>query len=135
MSTATEKEKQRGLRLTMGQLIRRLMKEDNLPSEAVASLEQALSSRNKLAHGYFLNVRSEDVQRELQELLRLEELFLVASSALTGRFPHKLADGESYFLHQRDVVMDGGGVQRIYFFARLPGGGAVDAHPAGYPDS
>lgn len=47
-------------------------------------------------------------------------------------FAHTNSKGQEYFLHQRDVTLKGGRVQRIYFFAREIKDGAIDALPAGY---
>src|SRR4051794_1003710 len=47
-------------------------------------------------------------------------------------FAHVNSRGQQYFLHQRDVVLQGGRVQRVYFFGREANGGAIDAMPAGY---
>lgn len=48
-------------------------------------------------------------------------------------FTHQNSKGQTYYLHQQDVTLKGGRVQRIYFFARAekPTGG-IDAMPAGY---
>lgn len=40
--------------------------------------------------------------------------------------------GQTYYLHQKDVTLKGGRLQRIYFFARDVRDGAVEALPAGY---
>ena len=40
--------------------------------------------------------------------------------------------GQTYYLHQRDVILKGGREQRIYFFAREVKDGAIDALPEGY---
>lgn len=47
-------------------------------------------------------------------------------------FAHTNSRGQQYFLHQRDVTLKGGRVQRIFFFAREVKDGAIDAMPAGY---
>ncbi len=47
-------------------------------------------------------------------------------------FAHTNSKGQQYFLHQRDVTLKGGRVQRIYFFGREAKEGAVDSMPAGY---
>ncbi len=47
-------------------------------------------------------------------------------------FAHTNSRGQQYFLHQRDVTLKGGRVQRIYFFGREAKEGAIDAMPAGY---
>jgi hypothetical protein len=47
-------------------------------------------------------------------------------------FAHTNSKGQQYFLHQRDVTLKGGRVQRIYFFGREAKEGAIDAMPAGY---
>ena len=41
--------------------------------------------------------------------------------------------GQTYYLHQNDVTLKGGRLQRIYFFAReiSPKGTPIDAVPAG----
>lgn len=40
--------------------------------------------------------------------------------------------GQTYFLHAKDVVLKNGREQRIYFFAKQPKEGALDAMPEGY---
>jgi hypothetical protein len=47
-------------------------------------------------------------------------------------FTHVNSKGQTYYLHQRDVTLKGGRVQRIYFFAREIKDGAIDALPEGY---
>lgn len=47
-------------------------------------------------------------------------------------FAHTNSRGQEYLLHQRDVTLKGGRIQRIYFFAREIKDGAIDALPAGY---
>ena len=47
-------------------------------------------------------------------------------------FAHTNSKGQQYFLHQRDVTLKGGRVQRIFFFGREAKEGAIDAMPAGY---
>jgi hypothetical protein len=47
-------------------------------------------------------------------------------------FSHTNSKGQLYYLHQRDVTLKGGRIQRIYFFAREIKDGAVDALPDGY---
>lgn len=47
-------------------------------------------------------------------------------------FSHVNSKGQTYYLHQRDVTLKGGRVQRIYFFAREVKDGAIDALPDGY---
>ncbi|HUC87057.1 MAG TPA: hypothetical protein VMR75_01875 [Candidatus Saccharimonadales bacterium] len=47
-------------------------------------------------------------------------------------FSHVNSKGQTYYLHQRDVTLKGGRVQRIYFFAREVKDGAIDALPGGY---
>ena len=47
-------------------------------------------------------------------------------------FTHVNSKGQTYYLHQRDVTLKGGRVQRIYFFAREVKDGAIDALPDGY---
>jgi hypothetical protein len=47
-------------------------------------------------------------------------------------FTHVNSKGQTYYLHQRDVTLKGGRVQRIYFFAREVKDGAIDALPNGY---
>jgi hypothetical protein len=47
-------------------------------------------------------------------------------------FTHQNSKDQTYYLHQRDVTLKGGRVQRIYFFAREIKDGAIDALPAGY---
>ncbi len=47
-------------------------------------------------------------------------------------YTHENSKGQTYYLHQRDVTLKGGRVQRIYFFAREVKDGAIDALPEGY---
>jgi hypothetical protein len=47
-------------------------------------------------------------------------------------YSHVNSKGQTYYLHQRDVTLKGGRVQRIYFFAREVKDGAIDALPQGY---
>ena len=47
-------------------------------------------------------------------------------------FSHVNSKGQTYLLHQRDVTLKGGRVQRIYFFAREEKDGAIDELPGGY---
>lgn len=46
-------------------------------------------------------------------------------------FAHTNSKGQQYFLHQKDVTLKGGRLQRIYYFARDVRPGAIDAMPAG----
>jgi hypothetical protein len=47
-------------------------------------------------------------------------------------YTHTNSKGQTYYLHQRDVTLKGGRVQRIYFFAREVKDGSIDALPEGY---
>jgi len=47
-------------------------------------------------------------------------------------YSHVNSKGQTYYLHQRDVTLKGGRIQRIYFFAREVKDGAIDALPSGY---
>jgi hypothetical protein len=47
-------------------------------------------------------------------------------------FEHTNSKGQKYFLHMKDVMLKGGRIQRIYFFARDVRPDAIDALPAGY---
>jgi hypothetical protein len=47
-------------------------------------------------------------------------------------FSHVNSKGQTYYLHQRDVTLKGGRVQRIFFFAREVKDGAIEAIPEGY---
>ena len=47
-------------------------------------------------------------------------------------YMHTNSRGTQYYLHMRDVTLKGGRVQRIYFFAKAVGSGAIDELPAGY---
>ena len=40
--------------------------------------------------------------------------------------------GKTYFLHSREVTLNGGRVQRIYYFAGDVRADAIDQVPAGY---
>jgi hypothetical protein len=44
-------------------------------------------------------------------------------------YTHTNSKGQTYYLHQRDVTLKGGRLQRIYFFAREVKDGAIDAKP------
>jgi len=46
-------------------------------------------------------------------------------------FSHVNSKGQTYYLHQRDVTLKGGRLQRIYFFGREAKEGAIDAIPEG----
>jgi hypothetical protein len=47
-------------------------------------------------------------------------------------FSHTNTRGQVYNLHQKDVTLKGGRLQRIYFFARDVREGSCDVLPAGY---
>ena len=47
-------------------------------------------------------------------------------------YKHTNSKGKSYYLHSREVTLKGGRTQSLYFFAKEPGEGAVDAVPSGY---
>jgi hypothetical protein len=47
-------------------------------------------------------------------------------------YEFKNSKGKTYFLHSRNVELKGGRTQTLYFFAKEPGQGALDAVPAGY---
>lgn len=48
-------------------------------------------------------------------------------------YKHTNKKGTDYYLHSRQVTLRGSGkLQTIYFFAREPKDGALDAVPAGY---
>lgn len=47
-------------------------------------------------------------------------------------YTHENSKGQTYYLHQRDVTLKGGRVQRIFFFAREVKDGAIDDMPNGY---
>ena len=47
-------------------------------------------------------------------------------------FSHVNSKGQTYYLHQRDVTLKGGRVQRIFFFAREVKDGAINDLPNGY---
>jgi hypothetical protein len=40
--------------------------------------------------------------------------------------------GKDYYLHTKKVELRGGRTQQLYFFAKEPGQGALEAVPAGY---
>ena len=40
--------------------------------------------------------------------------------------------GKTYYLHSKDVTLRGGRKQRIYYFAGLAGGNAIDSVPSGF---
>ena len=44
----------------------------------------------------------------------------------------KNSKGTTYYLHQRETTLKNGRKQTIYFFAKEPKDGALDAVPAGY---
>jgi hypothetical protein len=48
-------------------------------------------------------------------------------------FQHKNKKGQTYFLHGKQVTLQNGRLQQIYYFARAEKSGeTVDAVPAGY---
>lgn len=47
-------------------------------------------------------------------------------------YAHVNSKGQTYYLHQRDVILKGGRQQRIYFFGREVKEGAIDSMPMGY---
>ena len=47
-------------------------------------------------------------------------------------FEHTNSRGQQYYLHMKDVMLKGGRMQRIYFFARDIRADAIDALPVGY---
>ena len=47
-------------------------------------------------------------------------------------YKHKNSKGKEYYLHMRETTLKNGGKQTIYFFAKEPKEGAIDAVPAGY---
>ena len=44
----------------------------------------------------------------------------------------KNSKGTTYYLHQRETTLKNGRNQTIYFFAKEPKAGALDAVPSGY---
>lgn len=46
-------------------------------------------------------------------------------------YEHTNSKGQKYYLHQKDVTLKGGRVQRIYYFAREEKEGTIDAVPEG----
>ncbi len=40
--------------------------------------------------------------------------------------------GKTYFLHAKEVTLKGGRLQRIFYFAGVPGPTALDSLPSGY---
>jgi hypothetical protein len=44
-------------------------------------------------------------------------------------FQFKNSKGKTYFLHSRNVELKGGRTQTLYFFAKEPGEGALNACP------
>lgn len=44
----------------------------------------------------------------------------------------KNSKGSTYYLHKKDTTLKNGRTQTIYFFAKEPKEGALDAVPAGY---
>jgi hypothetical protein len=48
-------------------------------------------------------------------------------------YSHKNSKGQTYYLHGKEVTLQGGRKQRIHYFAREPKEGeALDAVPAGH---
>jgi hypothetical protein len=48
-------------------------------------------------------------------------------------YSHKNSKGQTYYLHGKDVTLQGGRKQRIHYFAReAKGAEALDSVPAGY---
>jgi hypothetical protein len=106
-----------------------------VPTGLDDDLAMALDARNELAHRYFRESESElgPVAEELTKLDRWAVLFERLAAALAVPLvTHTSSNGQTYLLHQRDVTLRGGRAQRIYFFAREPKDGLVDAMPHGY---
>jgi hypothetical protein len=50
-------------------------------------------------------------------------------------YMHTNSRGQQYYLHMKDVLLKGGRMQRIHFFAKVPNnpkGTPLDALPEGY---
>ena len=47
-------------------------------------------------------------------------------------YQHKNKKGQTYFLHGKEVTLQNGRKQQIYFFAREEKDGALNSVPAGY---
>lgn len=48
-------------------------------------------------------------------------------------YEYSNSKGEKYYLHQKDIILRGSGKrQRIYFFSRRTGEGALDELPSGF---
>lgn len=47
-------------------------------------------------------------------------------------YSYKNSKGQTYYLHGRDVTLQGGRQQRIHYFAREAKEGVLDALPAGH---
>ncbi|HUF37641.1 MAG TPA: hypothetical protein VMN57_03890 [Anaerolineales bacterium] len=47
-------------------------------------------------------------------------------------YSHKNSKGVTYYLHGRMTTLKGGRQQKIYFFAKEPKDGALDAVPDGF---
>ncbi len=47
-------------------------------------------------------------------------------------FSTQNSKGTTYFLHAKDVTLRGGRQQRLFYFAKAAGAGALDAVPTGY---
>ncbi|MBI4037166.1 hypothetical protein HY385_01970 [Candidatus Daviesbacteria bacterium] len=47
-------------------------------------------------------------------------------------YKHTNSKGTEYYLHSKEVRLRSGKQQRIYYFAKVAGQGAVDAVPAGF---
>jgi hypothetical protein len=131
MRGTSPREQERGLRLTLGQMIGRLMSFGDLAPETLDALAGALSARNRLAHDYFVD-RTGTPESERHALIRLEEVFIDLETTLIPGFRFESSGGQTYVLHQRDVTLRGGRVQRIFFFALRPTQGVIPAVPPGY---
>ena len=47
-------------------------------------------------------------------------------------YTHVNSKGQTYYLHSREVTLQGGRLQRIYFFAKEVKPDAIDELPEGY---
>jgi hypothetical protein len=121
---------------TMGQLLSIIKRRTKLRPDLESDLDTALAIRNRLAHTFFREAPSQEAgARNLTTLRTAIQSFVALSAevaALVAPYRFVTSKGDEFFLHERDVTLRGGRLQRIRFFARVREPGSVDALPTGY---